>query len=338
MKKKIFTLTMVAALFSCTSTFAQVVNKTVENLKAGELTNVLTDVEKGKITNLTITGEINSIDFNTIKSELVKIAELDIQKTTIVENKPLFQANAIPPKSLQIMTLKKITLPETAVMIEASAFQGCSELNEVIMFGKIENIKKAAFKWCSNLSKIVLPASLKTIEVGAFQGCKTLTEITIPESVTSIGKSAFYNCPQLNKIEMLSLTPIAIDVTVFGGSDAAPGLNKSNCKIYVPTSSIEQYKNTAVWSDFEIIGLRNSTAIGNIENQETKVWANNGELFITSNKVFNEVELFAITGQLLNRLTINSDNFKMNLSNEQIYILKISFQDGTSKVTKLRVH
>ena len=337
MKRKTIT-SMLVALFCCTSTFAQVVNKTVENLKAGDLTNVLTDAEKEKITNLTITGEMNSIDFNTIKAEIPKIAELDIQKVSILENKPLFSANTIPAKSLQIITLKKITLPETATDIEASAFQGSSALREVIMFNKMVNIKKSAFRWCSDLSKIILPNSLLTIETSAFQGCSILKEITIPESVISIGKSAFFNCPELSTIEVLNKKPLVIDATVFGGSDAAPGLNKTSCKVYVPIGCIDEYKKAPVWGDFAIVSTRSNTAISSITNGETNVWTNNSELFVKSNKVINNVELFAITGQLLNKMAIGTDNFNMNLTNAQISILKINYQDGTSEVTKVKAN
>lgn len=337
MKRKTIT-SMLLALFCYTSAMGQIVSKTVENLKAGDLTNVLTDKEKESITNLTITGEMNSIDFNTIKAEITKITELDLQNVTILENKPLFSANTIPAKSLQIITLKKVILPETATDIEGSAFQGSSNLQEVVMFNKMVNIKKSAFKWCPVLNKITLPNSLLTIETGAFQGCVALKEITIPENVTSIGKSAFFNCPKLTSIEVLIKNPLTIDISVFGGSDAAPGLNKANCKIYVPIGSIEEYKKTAVWSDFEIVSLRSNVGINSINSGETRVWTNNNKLFVTSNKVINYAELFAITGQLLNKTTVGSDNFNMNLTDTQISILRINYQDGTSETTKVKAN
>ena len=82
------------------------------------------------------------------------------------------------------------------------AFNGCTNLANVIIPNSVKTISDYAFYGCSNLSNIDIPNSVTTIGVQAFLGCENFTKITIPESVTSIGEIAFANCSSLTSIEI----------------------------------------------------------------------------------------------------------------------------------------
>ena len=99
--------------------------------------------------------------------------------------------------------------------IKAGAFEGNTDLKEVILPNSLEYIYANAFKGCSNLEKINLPESLTLIGESAFENCTSLKEITIPSLVQTISKKAFYNCTALKTVT------ICDDVKTIGESTFA---------------------------------------------------------------------------------------------------------------------
>lgn len=107
----------------------------------------------------------------------------------------------------------------------SGAFEGCEQLNEVIMGDSIEKIADVAFMNCISLSKIIFPKKLKTIEDGAFLNCKAIERLELPITVTSIGKQAFDNCSLL---EFVSL-PDKITTIGSGAFARCHHLKELNC-------------------------------------------------------------------------------------------------------------
>ena len=169
-------------------------------------------------------------------------------------------------------SLTSITIPESVTLIGECAFYGCSSLtsvtipNSVTSIGKyafsycrgltsinipdsVTSIGQAAFFNCDSLTSVTIPDSATSIGVSAFYGCSSLKSITIPDSVTSIGVSAFYYCDSLTSVYCKATTPPTGDSSMFGE-------NASDRKIYVPTASVDAYKNAEYWSDYknDIVG------------------------------------------------------------------------------------
>lgn len=136
--------------------------KTVTNLTAGELSTTLTTAEKRNVTNLTITGEINALDFATMRS-MSSLVTIDISEVSV-------SGNAIPD----------------------SAFYTDVYLGSIKLPLSITAIKYAAFSGCSRLSTITIPPSVTTIEDYAFFDCAVVDSIFIPASVSSIKNDAFW--------------------------------------------------------------------------------------------------------------------------------------------------
>lgn len=91
-------------------------------------------------------------------------------------------------------------IPEGTTKIEDKAFEGCTDLNSVVILDSVTEIGMEAFVGCSNLKKVIVPSSVTTIGQGAFWGCENLTEIVIPKSVSKIEPSIFGGCARLKSI------------------------------------------------------------------------------------------------------------------------------------------
>lgn len=81
---------------------------------------------------------------------------------------------------------KAVSLPDSVVTMEASAFFNNAAL-EIVTTGKgLRYIGGYAFQSCVNLHTVVLHEGLEMIDQAAFNGCESLKEVTIPESVTEM--------------------------------------------------------------------------------------------------------------------------------------------------------
>lgn len=107
----------------------------------------------------------------------------------------------IPERSFSGYKAKKISLPDSVVTIEKSAFYD-SYLEKITLGKNVKTIGDSAFLRCRYLESINLPESLKTIGDRAFYSCVALKEIKIPNGVESIGEKAFYACSSLSIVEI----------------------------------------------------------------------------------------------------------------------------------------
>ena len=168
--------------------------------------------------------------------------------------------------------LKRITIPDSVTYIGDLAFYYCYRLTSVTISNSVTSIGSQAFSDCENLtefkgkfasndgrcliidgvlhsfapsglSEYTIPDSVTSIGEYAFRQCKSLASITIPNSVTSIKDNAFYNCTRLTSVYCKPTTPPT------GNSDMFYQYT-SDCKIYVPTASVDAYKAAEYWSDY----------------------------------------------------------------------------------------
>lgn len=162
---------------------------TVELTSAGTLASKLTGVDLGTIQELTVTGPMNTNDFEVIK-QMTLLTKVDLSGTTIEENK-------LPNDAFSGLSyLKEVKLPDNITEIGSSAFSGLSNLETVILPAKLTIIGRNAFQYCSNLSTINLSSCLEltVIEDNAFSGCGAIPEeLVLPSSIQRLGYGAFYN-------------------------------------------------------------------------------------------------------------------------------------------------
>ena len=158
----------------------------------------------------------------------------------------------------------------------------------------------------NEMEELVIGNSVTAIGANAFAGIETLKKITIGESVKTIGEQAFYNCVNLETIFNYRPTPTNAYSTAFDGVD------KFECVLYVLPSSIDMYKNAAVWRDFYYtyaIGAEEATVTTNDvqvepqDNAATVTWptSNNAATYtiqITKDGVVFCTLVFNANGQL----------------------------------------
>ncbi len=88
------------------------------------------------------------------------------------------------PSSLKTLVITNVK------SIGDHAFQGCVNLESVILSEGIETIGSSSFSGCTGLTEITLPSTVKTIKDYAFRSC-VFKSIRIPASVTLIERCAF---------------------------------------------------------------------------------------------------------------------------------------------------
>ena len=125
------------------------------------------------------------------------------------------------------------------------------EYNEVFAEYTITQGTRYCICYTSSDGKIVKPQDSSsfdaTILSNTYKDGSGIIEFDAP--ITSIGICAFYDCSSLTNVYCKPTTPPAGDYDIFTG-------NASGRKIYVPTESVEAYKNASHWSDYasDIVG------------------------------------------------------------------------------------
>ncbi len=207
-------------------------------------------------------------------------------------------------------SLASIEIPSGVTSIGDNVFSFCSRLTRVT-FGEnsqLTSIGNEAFRDCSKLADIALPQALVTIGNDAFMGCSSLTGIEIPSGVTSIGSLAFWGCTSLisvNFAENSALTFVGGDAFVATslrfvefpatlktlGANCLGGLRYMICNsvskpatqgsltnndgeltIFVPGESVDAYKESFPWNEYEILPIdRASVTISKNEEEAGSV-------------------------------------------------------------------
>lgn len=143
-------LLLIAFFFITTFAHAQKVEHSIHVDKAGTLISQLTMDEANTITDLTITGKINAVDFKHLRDEFNKLEVLDLSAVDIksymgkngtVDGFTIYNKNSIP----------------THAFSEKTDYdpKGKPSLRKVILSHNIKSIDKFAFANCPNLCKLI---------------------------------------------------------------------------------------------------------------------------------------------------------------------------------------
>ncbi|KLT67808.1 leucine-rich repeat domain-containing protein [Flavobacterium sp. ABG] len=130
-------------------------------------------------------------------------------KCTFLNSNNLSSLTIGKPTSLgdRTFTGTKITSIDLSdcTIIEASAFQNCTLLSNVVNMNQVTSIGANAFSNCSSLLNFSAN-SLLTIAAETFQNCKSLSTLSFPSLTTIFNNGAFQGCTSLTTCSFPSLT------------------------------------------------------------------------------------------------------------------------------------
>lgn len=154
---------------------ADVVSKRNLWVQAGQLSQQISDVDCGTISDLTLYGTIDATDFVFMRDRM-RLSRLDISGANITAS-GASPANAIPAK----------------------AFSKCGSLQQIILPPNVTTFKNGCFSY-TGLTSIEIPASVSTFEYNIFLGCSQLEEVTVRRSTPAwINWCVFSGAPK-NKL------------------------------------------------------------------------------------------------------------------------------------------
>lgn len=197
---------------------------------------------------------------------------------------------SIGNRAFQGTEITSLTIPGSAQLVGSYAFSDCKNLEYVTIKEGVLAIGNKIFRDCENLKSVTLPNSLVCIGEDAFSGDYNLTSIysfaDIPPVCTDykeeqIGNGMFVKSKQHNTCDiefpdtdeqettnMGKLAPTDMSEPTATGSSfvLADAQVMSNCTLYVPMESEEDYRIYDSWREFKKIVGFDTTGIKDIED------------------------------------------------------------------------
>lgn len=145
------------------------------------------------------------------------------------------------------------------------------------------------FSDMKSLHTIKLPNSLETMGEYLFVGCESLTSVTLPKSLKTLPDWTFYGCTGLTSIYAFMEKPCEIKETSFDNETII------NATLYVPKGSLLDYWDDNQWKKFMNIEEFDVTSIGSLNTnsndvQEVSRYSDNGQRLNTPAKGLNIVK------------------------------------------------
>lgn len=151
--------------------------------------------------------------------------------------------------------IESIKLPHNLRKIGPGSFSW-SKLKKIEISEMTERICAHAFRYCSYLDTVIIPNKVTSIGDGAFNRCNLKT-VVIGENVNSIGNAAFELSGTIMNIYTLNRTPPVLNVedndyhTIFVSDEKSTfNYNSYHSTLWVPESSLDEYKNNYYWGKF----------------------------------------------------------------------------------------
>ena len=128
-----------------------------------------------------------------------------------------------------------------------SPFSRNTSLRTVKISDAENTIYDNEFYGCTNLQNVSIGDNVTSIGKWAFSGCSSLKNFTFGSGLQSIGQEAFSDCINITQISSEAVVPPTC------GINALDDINKWNCKLFVPKTNINAYKQAPQWKEFFFI-------------------------------------------------------------------------------------
>lgn len=276
--------------FAMLCTTANALEKSVTLTEAGTLSNQITGDEKLIITDLTISGPINTADILFIR-QMVGANNGDNEPINPGKLQRLNLRAASFKKSSGAYFFKEKGLSNVGYgisednLVDQYMFFGCDQLVEVKLPATTQKINNNAFNGCSKLTTCAIPVAVTHIGDNAFAKCKALKEVNIPAAVTYMGSGVFTDCTGIETVNFNDDCQVKeIRANAFNGCSALKSVKLSsgveelgsmafaNCTslntFTLPASFIEKaadtFQNTPI-KNYEVEeGIEGFTSVGGV--------------------------------------------------------------------------
>ena len=198
----------------CTSVESVVIPKGVKRIGSKAFENCL------KLKKIVIPSTVEYIGSDAF-SNCLKRELISVEKGNAVYHS---QGNCLIETARKFLVLgcNNSVIPDdgSVVTIGPYAFDGCDEMEDIIIPNGIEAICESAFSYCGGLTSMVIPDSVTFVDRRVFMCCQNLckiifskeilelyeqvcsdcdnlSEVILPEKLTYIDELAFAACPQL---------------------------------------------------------------------------------------------------------------------------------------------
>ncbi len=157
---------------------------------------------------------IDEYDDHIMMARLISVETEVVEIPAIIDGKPVTGIG--DGCFFNCTNLKRVTIPESMIMIGVQAFALCKGLTEMIIPDSVTEIGHHAFRDCRGLKKVILPKKLKRIEQGLFSFCYLNDpEIVLPDELEIIEGGAFWSAGRFDLLIPDSVK--AIGVGAFNG-------------------------------------------------------------------------------------------------------------------------
>ena len=232
-------------------------------------------------------------------------------------------------KGLKTIDFKNVTA------VGSTAFSGCNALVEVKIPRQLTQLGYATFYNCNRLKNFtvedgnpaysaidgvlldnkqetlivyprakadtsyIVPTTVTSLEGRAFDGCRKLKTLEMGAHIATIGKNALFNCTGLNKIIIHATLPPLLQ-----GDSPLKGINVATCRLHVPQSAIDAYRQAQLWQNFATIlpieETSSVTAINGTANFTMSVQENRLHINWTDT-AWHHITIYDTAGHLLYR-------------------------------------
>lgn len=220
-------------------------------------------------------------------------------------------------------SLTELIIGDSVTDIGRNAFQYCPDLVSVKFGNSVANISDGAFQTCNRLTSVVFGNSVTDIGYFAFCDCGGLTSVTFGNSVNRIGNGAFRGCKNILEINVHNPVPPQINNNVFTYVD------KKQCILNVPVSSLETYRQHMYWQEFINIKENDfSTNIINsyIDGDKKDCWITRIGNLIINGFDENDIVLIydAISGKKVFQSEVGDGIIPLSFVARGVYVIQIS--------------
>ncbi len=165
--------------------------------------------------------------------------------------------------------LSALQLNDDLEDIGGGAFSGCYLYSSISLPQSLRHIGNGAFGWAALEGELAIPESCLNIESGAFTQ-NSLSKVTLPSKLEVIPSDMFSANPLLREVKIGKYVEIIGDRAFWGngslqtviclnpeppllGSQTFDGVYMDKCILEVPEASVELYRHTDGWKDFQNI-------------------------------------------------------------------------------------